>query len=69
MACKPTGTTLEVDSIPGTDTQNNLEKWKTIDNLWENLATWRCLQSLVSSHIPVVVVYKGVNAPCITVLY
>ena len=32
------------------------------------MATWSCLQSLVCSHIPGSVVYKGVNAPHITKL-
>ena len=34
-----------------------------------NIAAWSCLQSLVCSHIPDGVVYKGVKALRITVLY
>ena len=34
-----------------------------------NIPTWSCLQSLVCQHIPGGGAYKGVNAPCITVLY
>ena len=43
--------------------QNASKKQKT------KTAAWSCLQSLVCQHFPGGVVYKGVNAPYITVLY